>query len=103
MNDPINTRWFRWTLTGIVFLLAVIAIELSTLMGPIVPAAQAQVFDSKLQRQQLLEAQQQTNSTLKQILQHLRTQVVKVEVTGTDKDKKSMPGRPKIKSPVLKK
>ena len=103
MNDPINTRWFRWMLTSIVFLLAVIAIELSALVGPVVPSAEAQIFDSKLQRKQLLEAQERTNSTLNQILLHLRTQVIKVKVIGTDKDKKPTLDRPKVKSPVIKK
>jgi hypothetical protein len=88
MNQTTNDRWLRWTLTAIAALLAVIAIELSALLGPLEPQANAQIPDSGLQRVQLLEAQQRTNATLDQILQHLRTQTIKVVVTGTDKDTK---------------
>jgi len=95
MNDPANARWLRWLLSSIVFMLAVIAIELSVLIGPIVPKANAQapgrrvLPDTAMQRLELLDAQQVTNAKLDQILQHLRTQVIKVKIVGTDKDKKA--------------
>ncbi|GMU23734.1 MAG: hypothetical protein AMXMBFR13_38120 [Phycisphaerae bacterium] len=85
MHEQMNARWLRWCLTGIVVLLAVIAVQLSALIGPLQPRAQAQIPDSGLQRQQLLDAQLQTNRTLDAILQHLRTQSIKVTLAGTDK------------------
>ena len=89
MNEPLNSRWLRWSLTCIAGLLFVIAIELSALSGPLIPRAQAQVPDSGAQRLKLLAENKKTNALLDQILQHLRTQTVKVKVIGTDKDNKS--------------
>src|SRR5687768_2503095 len=74
MNDSTNARWLRWLLTGITVLLAIIAIELSTLMGPIESRAWAQIPDSGMQRKQQLDAQEKANSILEGIFQHLRTQ-----------------------------
>ena len=88
MNESMNARWLRWSLTAIAVLLGVVAIELSALMGPLAPRANAQIPDSGLQRQQLLETQRQTNATLDHILRHLRTQTIKVKVVGTDKESK---------------
>lgn len=102
MNDAMNSRWLRWSLTVIAGLLAIIAIELSVFIGPLTPRAQAQIPDSGLQRRQLLELQRETNTKLDRILQHLRTQTVKVQVVGTDKGKET--GRiPARKPPVVKK
>jgi len=103
MKDSINARWLCWSLTGIAFMLAVIAVELSVLLGPIVPEAKAQIPDSGLQRKQLLASQAKTNATLGQILQHLRTRSIKVEVVGTDKEVKPKPKPAKAKTPFLKK
>ncbi len=89
MNDSMNVRWLRWTLTAIVALLAVIAVELSALIGPLGPRAMAQIPDSGLQRKQLIDAQDRGNALLDSILQHLRTQTIKVKVVGTDKDTKA--------------
>ncbi|UCD27946.1 MAG: hypothetical protein JSV03_12705 [Planctomycetota bacterium] len=97
MNNSVDERWLRWVLTSIAVLLAIIAIELSALVGPFMQQAQAQIPDSGLQRIQLLESQVKTNSTLGQILQHLRTQTIKVKVVSTDKDIKSTP-QPKRKA-----
>lgn len=88
MNESMNARWLRWSLTAIALFLAVIVIELSVLIGPIEPRANAQIPDGGLQRKQLLEAQQKTNVTLERILQHLRTQTIKVKMVGTDKETK---------------
>lgn len=89
MNDSTNARWLRGLLTGITVLLAIIAIELSTIMGPIESRAWAQIPDSGMQRKQLLDAQEKTNSILEGIFQHLRSQTIKVKVVGTDKDSKA--------------
>ena len=86
MNGSMNDRWLRWSLTAIAGLLVVIAAELSVLIGPVLPRAHAQIPDGGKQRKELLEAQRKTNATLESILQHLRTQTIKVEVVGTDKE-----------------
>lgn len=88
MNETIDTRWLRTLLSAIVFLLAVIAIELSVLMIPVQPRAYAQIPDSGKQRYELLDAQKKTKATLDRILEHLRTQTIKVKVVSTDKDNK---------------
>ena len=88
MNETTNTRWLRALLSAIVCLLAVIALELSVLMGPVQPRALAQIPDSGKQRYELLDAQRKTIATVERILQHLRTQTIKVKVVGTDKDNK---------------
>ena len=86
MNESMNARWLRWSLTAIAVLLAVIAIELSALVGPLQPRAYGLIPDGGLQRKQLLDAQLKTNGALDRILQHLRTQTIKVKVVGTDKE-----------------
>lgn len=90
MNDSMNTRWLRWSLTAIATFLAIIAIELSVLIGPLEPQAYAQIPDSGLQRKQLLDEQKKTSRTLGNILQHLKTQSIKVKVVGTDKEARSV-------------
>lgn len=97
-NGGIDSRWLRWCLTGVVVLLAVIAVELSALIGPIIPRAEGQIPDSGAQLQQLIAAQEQSNRILQQILDHLKTGEIKVATPTTDKDNKSAaaprPGRP---------
>lgn len=88
-HTPTDSRWLRWSLTIIAALLAVIAVELSALLGPVMPRAQAQLPDSGLQRQQLLEAQARTNQLLEQIVDQLRSGTVKVTLSGTDKETSS--------------
>ena len=88
MNETTNTRWLRALLSAIVCLLVVIAIELSVLITPVQPRASAQIPDSGKQRYELLDAQKKTSAALDRILQHLRTQTIKVKVVGTDKDNK---------------
>ena len=81
-----ETRWLRWSLTGIAVFLAVIAVELSALLGPSTSVAKAQSPpDSGAQMLQLINAQQETNRLLQQILDHLRTGEIKVSIPGTDK------------------
>ena len=89
MNDSTNARWLRIWLSAITLLLAIIAIELSAVMGPIESRAWAQIPDSGLQRKQMVDAQERSNSILEGILQHLRSQTIKVKVVGTDKDSKA--------------
>jgi uncharacterized protein YpmS len=89
MNESTDARWLRLWLSAITVLLAVIAIELSVFMSPIESRALAQIPDSGLQRKQMVDAQDRTNSILEGILQHLRTQAVKVKVVSTDKDSKA--------------
>jgi hypothetical protein len=89
MNESLNTRWLRWSLTGIFLSLVVIALELAVLIGPIESRAMGQIPDSGLQRKQLLETQDRSNFLLESILQHLRTQTLKVKVVGTDKESKT--------------
>ncbi len=91
MIESMNARWLRWLLTAVAVFLGVIAVELSVLMGPLVPRVNAQIPDSGLQRKELLEAQRQTNAKLDSILQHLRTQPIKVKVVSTDKETKRTP------------
>ena len=88
MEETTDQRSLRWLLAAIVVFLALIAVELSVLTGSVMPYASAQVPDEGLQRLELLEAQRLTNTRLEQILRHLQTQTIKVEVTGTDKDPK---------------
>jgi hypothetical protein len=95
MSDSLNSRWIRWSLGAIVLLLAVIAMQLSVLTGPMIPAARAQtpevkppLPDSAKQRNEMLDAQKQTNATLDSILHVLRTQTIKVQIAGTDKEGK---------------
>jgi len=73
----------------------VIAIELSVLMPTLQPRALAQIPDSGKQRYELLDAQRKTTAALERILHHLRTQTIKVKVSGTDKDNK----RPTTRKP----
>ena len=94
MPETTNARWLKWSLTAIAVFLGLIVIELSVLIGPMTPAAQAQIPDSGLQRQQLLETQRATNDKLEAILQHLRTQTIKVKVVSTDKETKRTPAAP---------
>lgn len=92
MANATDMRWLRRFLACITLLLAVIAVELSVLVGPIQPRAAAQIPDSGLQRQEILAASNRTNQLLGELVQHLKTQVIKVKVVGTDKDTKPASG-----------
>jgi len=99
MSENGDRRWLHWLLSAVVLLLAVIAVELSALVRPIEPRAWAQVLpDSARQRQESISEQvkmnaniEKVNANLDRILQHLRTQTIKVKVVGTDKDSKNVP------------
>ena len=91
MDASTNLRWLRWLLTAIVVLLAVIAIELSALVGPLESRAMAQIPDSGQQRREILEALNRNNALLEGILQHLRSQTIKVKVVSTDKETRPEP------------
>lgn len=78
-------RATRAVLVVIAVLLAVIAVELWQLGPHALPAAQAQIPDSGMQRYQLLSEVQTTNQLLKDVLSHLRTKAVKVKIDATDK------------------
>jgi hypothetical protein len=80
-------------LTVIAVLLAIIAVELGLERPDIVPAAQAQIPDAGQQRYQAIAEAQRTNELLQEILDHLRTKAIKVEMRtdGADKPTKDRP------------
>ncbi len=86
-TDP--ARSTRILLTVIAVLLAIIALELWHAGPGMTPAASAQIPDSGLQRVNLIDEARRTNALLSDILEHLRTKPVKVEMQRTDKK----PGR----------
>lgn len=96
MNSDL--RWIRRFLAVIVVLLLVIIFKLSAVTGPLQPRAVAQLPDSAMQRIQLLDGQREIHKTLEALLQHLRTQVIKVKVVGTDKDSEAT-SQPKRSAP----
>ncbi len=85
-NHPMDLRWLRWGLAAIAFLLTLVAVELSVLIGPVQSRAQAQIPDSGAQFNQLIEGQKQLQRTAQQILDQLRTGEIKVTVGGTDRE-----------------
>ncbi|MBN2560687.1 MAG: hypothetical protein JXQ75_07145 [Phycisphaerae bacterium] len=78
-------RLTRSVLLVITVLLTVIAIELWAGRPSMLPTAQAQVPDSGLQRNQMIDEAHRTNRLLEEILQHLRAKAIKVEIMDTDK------------------
>jgi hypothetical protein len=80
-------RFTRGVLVTLTALLTIIAIELWAMQPDVVSPAQAQVPDSGLQRYQMIDEARRTNQLLEQILEHLRTKPVKVNITDTDKAK----------------
>jgi hypothetical protein len=85
-NKAIDTRWLRWGLASIAFLLTLIAVELSILIGPTQPRALGQIPDSGAQLNQLIESNKQIGRTVQQILDHLRTGEIKVAASGADRE-----------------
>ena len=77
-------RFTGFLLTTIAGLLAVVAVELWVGLGES-GRAQAQIPDTGLQRQQILEEARKTNTVLEKILDHLRTGSVKVKMESADK------------------
>lgn len=99
MKDTMNTRWLRWCLTAIVVLLAIIAIELSALVGGMDAPATAQETataafpDTTRQRLQLLDEQRRTTEELRRIREQLRSGTIKVRTVSTDKEDASETGK----------
>jgi hypothetical protein len=73
-------------MTIMVVLLVLIFLKLSVLIGPLQSSAVAQIPDSGAQRNALLAGQKELQKTADSLLQHLRTQVIKVKVVSTDKE-----------------
>jgi len=80
-------RYTRLLLTVIAALLTVIAVELAVQRPDIAATAQAQIPDSGAQRYQLIGEGQRTNQLLDDILTHLRTKPIKVEMQAESADK----------------
>lgn len=72
-------------LSVIALLLAVLIVELWALRPDTAPAAHAQIPDTGLQRQQIVDEQRQTNELLSAMLEHLRTRTIKVRVEPSEK------------------
>lgn len=78
-------RYTRLLLTAITVLLTVIAVELWAERPPLIGDAQAQIPDSGLQRNLLIDEAQRTNKLLAEILAHLQNKPIKVKSVDTDK------------------
>ncbi|HKQ50609.1 MAG TPA: hypothetical protein VJZ71_21240 [Phycisphaerae bacterium] len=77
-------RFTGFLLTSIVGLLAVIAVELWVGLSAS-SSAVAQIPDTGLQRQLIVEEGRKTNALLEKILEHLRSGCVKVKLESADK------------------
>lgn len=86
MDDRVFTldKWTRRILGVIAVLLAVIAVELWQARPSMLPRAEAQIPDTALQRANIVREARKTNALLSKILEHLRTQPVKVTVAAAD-------------------
>jgi len=71
-------------LTVIAGLLGALAIELAVLISPGLPAANAQIPDSGLQRKEMIDALIRTQTKIDEIKDLLRTQVLRVRIVGED-------------------
>lgn len=80
-------RFTRCMLLAITCLLTVIAVELWVGRPSMLPAARAQIPDPGRQRNEIVGETRRTNELLLQILNHLRTQPIKVELKATDEQK----------------
>jgi len=78
-------RFTRCILTAITVLLTIIAIELWAGRPSMVPTACAQIPDSGMQRNTLIDEARQTNQLLGEILKHLRSKPIKVKMEAPDK------------------
>lgn len=85
-SKALDMRFLRWGLAAIAFLLTVIAVELSILIGPTQPRALGQIPDSGAQLNQLIESNKQINATTQQILQQLQSGEIKVRTGGADRE-----------------
>ena len=80
-------RFTRSVLVVIAVLLGVIAVGLWQERPSMLPAAQAQVPDSGMQRNQMLKETQETNKLLRQILEHLQEKTIAVTMHDADEEK----------------
>lgn len=78
-------RYSRGVLTALAVLLSVVAVELWVAMPGAPPAAQAQIPDTGLQRQNLVQETQKTNELLQKIYDQLKSGTVKVKMETADK------------------
>ncbi|QDV89126.1 hypothetical protein RAS2_01900 [Phycisphaerae bacterium RAS2] len=72
-------------LSVIAVLLAVLIVELWALRPDSTNPAHAQIPDTGLQRQQIVDEQRRTNDLLSATLEHLRTKPIKVRVEASEK------------------
>ncbi len=99
MKESLNTRWLRWSLSAIALMLAVIAVQLSVLVGSGIPTAAAQdverkpFLDTTRQRLDLLNEQRATTAELKRILQQLQSGKTKVQVVEDSREKRPADSR----------
>lgn len=77
-------------LSVIAVLLAVLIVELWALRPDTAQPAHAQIPDTGLQRQQIVEEQRRTNDLLSATLEHLRTKPIKVRVEASEKPAATM-------------
>ena len=84
-SDVRLDRYTRGLLTALVVLLTIISLELWASMPGAVSMAHAQIPDTALQRQQIVQETQKTNDLLQGILDQLKTGTVKVRIETADK------------------
>ncbi len=84
-HTVVPDRYTRLLLTAITVLLTVIAIELWAERPPLVREARAQIPDSGLQRNVMIDEARRTNKLLEEILDHLKNKPIKVKSVDTDK------------------
>ena len=95
MKRTIEIRLDKWTrrlLCAVAALLAIIAAELWAGLPAGRPAL-AQIPDSGRQRQDLLEESRRTNRLLSEIVEHLKSGTLKVDLADTDKQRAKAPLR----------
>ena len=78
-------RYTRGVLTALAGLLTVLIVELWVGMPGSAPTAQAQIPDTGLQRQNLVQETQKTNELLQKIYDQLKTGTIKVKTETADK------------------
>ena len=75
----------------------VVATIVRVWLGPItaLPEARAQIPDAGKQRYELVKETRRTNALLQQVLKTLQTQTLKVQIQGTDNNKRRVGSLPK--------
>jgi hypothetical protein len=94
MHGSWSERRLPTLLTIIAALLGAIAIELAVLISPGLPAANAQIPDSGLQRKEMIDALIRTQGKIDDIKDFLRTQVLRVRIVGEDGVRRPAPSSP---------